>query len=421
MQATIATISDVEQEANFTVLQDELQPHFELAYEEFRPKVDIKGFRKGRVPLSIIKQMYGQAIEHDALEKVAGTLFRQEMQERKVTPIGRPVIEDMNFKRGEQFTFKIKFEIRPVIEPHGYKGIKIDKIVHPVNDDEIEGEIQRLRRSNSTTEPADRVLDEFYAVTATVQEVDDTGSPLIGRKNDNVRFYLFDPEVLPEVRAALNSAEIGGVYTATVEQKHEDHSQTSNLSLTVSKIEKVILPAMDDELGKKVTGGKTNTLGELRENIRKDVVRYWLDLSNRRLDDDLANEVVRNNEFHVPPSLVESFLEAMLEDVRNRSRDRQLPKGFDETKFRDENRTYALWQSKWMLLKERIADVEAISLEPEDIEQAVERDGANLPISKERLLAHYRTSESARERLQGEKVMAFIRSHATISEKSDFS
>jgi hypothetical protein len=72
-----------------------------------------------------------------------------------------------------------------------------------------------------------------------------------------------------------------------------------------------------------------------------------------------------------------------------------------------------------MLLKDKIAEVESISLTDEDIERAVERDSATLPISKDRLLTHYKTSESSRERLQGEKVMEFLRSHATIVEKSD--
>ena len=135
MQVTINTLSDVEREADFAVPQDELQPHFELAYEEYRPKVDIKGFRKGRVPLAMVKQMYGQAIEYEALEKIAGTLYRQAMQERNVVPIGRPVIEDMDFKRGEQFTFKIKFEVKPEITLKGYKDLALTKIVHPVTDD----------------------------------------------------------------------------------------------------------------------------------------------------------------------------------------------------------------------------------------------------------------------------------------------
>jgi FKBP-type peptidyl-prolyl cis-trans isomerase (trigger factor) len=129
---------------------------------------------------------------------------------------------------------------------------------------------------------------------------------------------------------------VGGTYSATLEQKHEDHSHTTRLSLAVSKVEKVTLPSLDDDFARKVTGGKTLTADELQQNIRKEIERYWNDLSARRLDDDLSAEVVRNNEITVPPSLTESFLDAMIEDVRNRSRERQLPRDFDDKAFREE-------------------------------------------------------------------------------------
>jgi trigger factor len=421
LQVTINTISDVEQEADIEVTQDELQPHFERAYEEYRPKAEIKGFRKGRVPMPMIKKIYGLAIEHEALDDIAGTVFQKVMQERHIDPMGRPSIVDMDFKRGDRFAFKVKYEVRPQVQLRKYKGLELSKYVHPVHDQDVTEEIERLRRVNSTSEPAEKVLDDHYAVTADVQELDKTGTPLIGRKTPNVRFHLVDQDIAAEIRDALAAAEPGQTYRARVESQHGDHSHGSDLSLSVTKVEKVILPPFDDALAQKVTGGKVATAEELQKNIRRDLERYWEDLSTRRLNDDLASEVVKEHEFIVPATLVQGFLDAMVDDVKNRSRDKKLPQGFEEEKFRTENRANAIWQAKWMLLKDRIAEAEGLTVTSEDIERAAEHDIATLPIDKERLIAHYKSSESAQDRLLTEKVMAFLKSHSRITEKNEAS
>ncbi len=419
MQVTINTISDVEQEADIEISNDEIQPHFEHAYEEYRPKVEMKGFRKGRVPLPIIKKVYGPAIEYEALEEIAATFYRKAMDERKIEPVGRPSITDMDFKRGERFTFKIKYEVKPAIELKEYKGLPLVKYLHPVTDQEVDEEVQRLQRVNSSSEQAEKVTDEHFAVTADVQELDDTGSPLIGKKTPGVRFHLIDPEIASQIKDALKAAEVGGTYNARLESQHGDHAHTTPLSLTVTKIEKVSLPTFDDELAKRVTGGKVTSADELRANIRKELEHYWTGLSNRRLDDDLAGELVKQHEFTIPPSIVDSILDTMVEDVKNRARDKRLPHGFNEAKFREENRVYAVWQAKWTLLKDSVAKAESLSVTPEDIDRTAERDAESMRIAKDKLVTHYRTSESAQEHILTEKVMEFLRTHASVTEQAD--
>ncbi len=419
MQVTINAITEVEQEADIVVTHEELIPHFDHAYEEFRPKVELKGFRKGRVPMPMIKQLYGEAIEQDALDDIAGFFFRTAMKDRNVEPMGRPMLSEKTYSRGKDFSFKIKYEIRPHIDLHGYKGVQVTKYVHPFDEKEVLDEIERLRRVNSTSEPATAVTDENFAVTADVQEIDDAGTPLVGRKTENVRFHLIDPDVALEVKEALKSAEEGGTYQAMIVSQHEDHTHNTHLSLHVKKVERVTLPPFDDELAKKTTRGTVESAEKLRENIQHDLKTYWDDLSGRRLNDDLVAEIMKLHEFTVPASLIEAYLDAMIDDIRDRSRDKQLPRGFDEKKFRETNRADAIWHAKWMLIKERIVEAEKIELTDDDIEKAAERDSQSLRISKDRLLTHYKTSESSRDRLRGDKVMEFLKEHAKITEQDD--
>lgn len=416
MKVNINTVSGVQQEAEITASSEDLQPLFDRAYEKYRKKVEIKGFRKGKAPLEMVKKMYGDAIEHESLDDAADAFFKQAMQERDIHPIGQPTLVDMNFKRGEAFWFKIKYEVRPAITLHKYTGIEVEKPVHKVTDDEINSEVEYLRRANSTSAEVSSATDENHIVTADVQELDAAGTPLIGRKSAGVRFILSDTTLAPEIRNVLTNAEVGGTYRATFESKHEDHSHQVNVSITPTKIEKVTLPEFGDDLVKKITGGKMSTPDEFLTGLRTDLGKYWDEQAERKVRDAIADEIVKSHEFDVPESLVNSFVDAFLEDAKSRSRDKKLPANFNMQKFREESRPTALWQSKWMLLKETIMEKEAITVTDAEIDQFAADEAARTGIDKERILQYYKSSGAATEKLLSEKIMSFLRKGAKVRE-----
>jgi trigger factor len=418
VEVTINTLSEVQQEVDIEVSPEELAPHFQKAYEQFRPKAQLRGFRKGKVPMELIQKLYGEAIEQDALDSIAETLYRKAMEERDIQPVGRPALTDMDFQRGAHFRFKIKYDIRPEIKLKSYKGVSVEKLVHTFGDEEVDREIIQVRRVNSTRSPADRVTDSEHIVTAEIQELDDSGAPLIGKKRSEVKFDLSDASLAEEVKTALQQAEMGGVYRVTMSSSDADRPQQTHLALTVTAVEKVELPMLDDALVQKVTGGKISTVDEFKESIRGDLTRYWEEQSTTRLRDAIADEIVRRHEFAVPDSMVDAFLDSFLEDIKNRSRDKALPPDFDGEKFREENRAYAVWQAKWMLLKERIAEEENIVVTDDNVMQLAEEEAQRMGLPKDRLVQYYKSSGAVRDRLLSDRVISFLREHAKIKEKA---
>ncbi len=417
MQVSINNVSSVQQEADIQLSQDEIQPMFERAYEKYRPKVEIKGFRKGRVPMPMIKQLYGEAIEQDALDDIASDFYRKAMEEKNIHPVGQPAIVDIDFKRGEHFHFKIKYEVKPDITLGSYRGIKVEKPIHIVTEAEVESEIQKIRRANSSTADAETVTDTGHVVTADVQELDETGTPLIGKKTAGARFDLSDETLAREICDALAGAAQGETYRTKFESRHGEHSHSVHIAMTVTRIERVILPPFDEELVKKITGGKASSVDEFRKNLRGDIERYWEEESAARLNDNIAKSLVEAHPFPIPESIVAGLLDSYVEDVRTRSRDRKLAKGFDEQKFRDENRASATWQAQWLLLSGRIAEEEKITVSDAEIEAMAESEAVKIGLEKERLLEYYRKSSSAANRILSDKLMAFLRSNAKVTEK----
>jgi trigger factor len=106
-----------------------------------------------------------------------------------------------------------------------------------------------------------------------------------------------------------------------------------------------------------------------------------------------------------------------VEELRERSRDRSLPRGFDEKKYREERRTQAVWQAKWMMIKEAIADAEKIAVSDEDIEKLAAEEAARIGLEKEKLLPHYKKSDAVQDRILSDKIMAFLKENAKITDK----
>jgi trigger factor len=418
LEVTINTISDVQREAEIFLTAEELQPHFERAYKKVAPQIEVRGFRKGKVPLEMIKKLYGEAIEQDALDDIANDSFRSAMEEKHIEPLGQPAMVNMDFQRGQHFRFTIQYEVKPTFELKPYKGLAVEKPVHHVTDEEVQSEIERLRRAHATLLGVTLVRDnDNHIITADVQELADDGMPLIGKKTPDARFELADQALVQEIRDVLAQAEVGGQYRVRFSAQHGDHTHQHHIELKVKRIEKVELPEFNDEFVRNITGDSTATTATFLETLRKDLETYWARQSERMLEQAIINELVRMHEFTVPESLVNFYLDSFVEDIKSRSRDGRLPSGFDEKRFREENRPYAVFQAKWALIRERLIEAEGITATEEDVERLAASEAASLGLDKERLLRYYRTSNAATERVLSAKLMAFLKDHARVTEK----
>jgi trigger factor len=416
VEVTVQSLSDVSREIEITATLADLAPHFDKAYQEYRRKIEIRGFRKGKAPLDLVKKLYGDLIENDSLGHIATELYKHAVTEKELKPIGEPLLVDMDYKRGVSFRCKIQYDIRPQILVKEYKGISAEKVVHTLTDDEVEKEILRLRRINATMEEVDAVTDAEHIVTADLQEIDDTGIPIIGKKSENIRFYLADEQLEQPFKDALNEARKGGEYKVQSDHRHGEQSHAVNTQVTVKKVEKVTLPEFDDAFAARITKEKIRTTDALRADIRENLEAYWKQRSERHLINSLIAEIIRRHDFQVPESLIRSVLEGLLEEVKNEYPTKRLPDDFDVNKFNEENRAYAVYQAKWALLREELIKAENITISDKDLESLAEKESLKIKIPKDRLVNYYKSSEQIKDRLIGDKLLKLLVDSAIIKE-----
>ena len=417
MEVNINNLSEVLQEAEILVTNEELQPLFEQAYDKERKRIEVKGFRKGKAPLAMVKKLYGESIEHDTLNDAASDFYRKAMDERNIRPIGQPSMVNLDYKRGENFRFRIQYEVRPEISLKEYKGIAVEKPVHKVTESEIDQRILNLRRSSSPLVEVESATDQEHIVTGDIQELDQGGVPIIGRRSKGMRFYLADENLTDEIKKALGSARTGETYRVRFEPAAKEDRKALDIDIAVTKVEKRVLPEFDESFVSTMTKGTSASPEEFRANLRVDLEKYWSDWSQRKLADAITSRIVQDHDFPVPDSLVRTLLDSYVEDIRNGSKSRALPKDFDEEKFRQDSQPLAVLQAKWLLLKERIAEAENIAVAESDLDDLAATDAPRLGVDRDRLSQYYRQSASARDRLLSDKVMKLLADHAVITEK----
>ncbi len=419
MDISIVDHSDVEKEIHVTLTQDELKPHFDKAYKREQAKVEIKGFRKGKAPLEMVKRLYGEAIEYEALDDIANEVFREIITERKIFPIGEPSLTDIKFKPNEPLVFSVKYEVNPPIELKEYKGITVDKIIHHVTDDEFEDEILRIQKANSTLAEVQTATDDEHIVTVDIQDLDDNGTPLIGKKSSGTRIYLAEETIAPEIRYALQGVALNESRKVSFEMEHGDHKHMNNWELTATKIEQVTIPELNDEFVKKATRLKVSTVAEFRENVKTDLERYWIETTDQHLKDNIIGEIVRRHEFTVPNALIKSLTDARLDEMKKQNPSKELPEGFNEKEYREKYQPYATFQAKWYLIRDNIIEKEQLNVTDAELEKRAEEDAPKMSIEKDRLLAFYKNSDALKDRITNEKLMNFLIENSVITEKID--
>jgi trigger factor len=411
-------LSDYENEVDVKVDYDDIQPEIQEAYNEERKNLSHPGFRKGKVPLSIIKKLYGEAIEYKASEKIANKKFWDLVDEQKLKPISTPVLSDIKYASGEKLEFKVKFEVKPEITLKDYTGLEIDKPIFKVKDEDLDLEVKQLMKSQATFEEAEVVEDENFRIQVDLQKLDDNNEPVIDQRSEGIMIDLGDEKVNPQIRLSAQGKKNGEDFNFEFvdEHQHGDHThkETFRYTATITKIEKMIIPEPDEEFIKKVSKNKAASLDELKNYMKENYEKYYDQQSESAFVSSLLDKVVKNNDFTAPPGYVEMLTERMAEaEIENAKRqNRPSP---DKSILIQNLKARAEWNAKWQIILEKLSEVENIVVEDADIEKMAEAEAEKTGISVEKLVKFYKDSNRTETFLE-DKVIEFLKEKNTINE-----
>ncbi len=422
MEYKINDISVSEREVEVTLAYDEIKDGIETEVKKQTKKIQLPGFRKGKVPLNILKKMYGDALEHEASEKVANNQFWEIANEKHLHPIGQPSLTDIKFNPGEDLFFKVKYEVMPNIEVKDYTEQDIEVPKFEVKDEDVENEIQYIQKSNSTKEPADIIGDDKnYLVDVEIQRIDEENKPVEGVKPERLEIDLTSERIQPEIVENSKGKKVDENFTFSFsdertvkneEGKEEEVTDVYNYVATIKGIKKIVPAELNEELIKKVTKDKATNEEELRKEIKSDVQKYYDQRMDELLRDKLLTTVVKNNDFPPPNSLVLNVLEDLVKREEEQSK-KEGYRSFDKTEAATRLRKIAELEVKWFILKSEIQKKEKLEVGEDELKELAEKDAEKTGIAVDKLLNYYKSSNYG-ERLIDNKLFDFLKEKNNI-------
>lgn len=406
------------QEVEVTLSYSEILNDINEAYKKESKSISIDGFRKGKAPLSLIKKLYGDAIEFKASEDIAIKHFWKVVDEKQLKPISTPQLIDLNFVPNEKLNFKVSFEIKPKLELKDYKGIEVKKTIFKFTDEDVKKEIDYMLKPHYQVEEVEQVSDLKHKITVNLKRLDENGNLIIGQSTDNILIDLSDEKVNPQIKDNALNKKVNETFDFHFVDEHyhgeELHREEYKYQALITKIEKLNPPELTEELIKKISNNNASTYDELFAFVKKNIEDYYAKQTDDIFINSLLSTVVKNNDFDPPKSYVEDLLKRMVEsEIENAKRyNQQQP---DEDQLTEYLRPRAEWTAKWMIILENISEIENIKVEEKELEELAQKESEQTGISVNKLLKYYKDTYRSDVLLE-DKVINFLKENAIIKE-----
>lgn len=417
MEKNITQLEGCYQEIEITLTNDELQPYYEDAYKKARPHIALQGFRKGKVPMNMIKKIYGTSIEYEAQNDIISDMFAKLVNEDKIRIIGQPELHDIKKNDDKSLTFKVKYEIIPEIELNDYKNLVLDEPVHIVTDEEIQAQLDYIAVQHSTFEIAEKIENENYVVGLATYPVDfETHEPIGEIDEDEEHIYLADKtKVDPKLREQCIGRSGGDSFIYIIDNQEIKKA----FHVTVNEIQKVIPAEFTEEFIKEFSDGKFSTLNELKEDIGFSIQEEWDARARQEMESQVIEQLVASHPDIIPPNAaVDIATEDLLENIKNRYNKGNKVKddpALDE-QMKATLRPLAERNVTWELIRNQIVKNEGIQIEDYDIDPIIEKEAERINSDKDALKAKVMENEQFLASILAKKAMDLILEFAETNE-----
>jgi trigger factor len=422
VEFNVVDVSSSEKEIEVKLTYDEIKDDLDKQVKKESKKIQIPGFRKGKVPPNMLRKFYGDALEYEASEKVSNEWFWKIAEEQKLQPIGRPSMTDLQFEPGQDLTFKVKYEVIPDLELKDYKNLSFEVPEFIVKDDEVEGEIQYILESNHTTEIVDIVGDDDkFIIDVQATRLDKDGNLFPGSAPEKFHLHLNDQRVQQEIKDKARGKKVGDSFdfsftNETGNQNEQDgqenFSEEFSYRFNILEIKKIIYPELNEELIRKVTKDKFSDVTEFRENIKKDIQNYYNERAEEIVRGKLISEIVKNNDFIPPSSLVANVLDEYVKSEEEKAKKNKL-KPVDKDEVRNRLHKSAENEVKWYLIRNQIIKKEKLEVTEDELRELAQKDSEKTGLPVEKLINYYKSSNQS-ERSLDKKLFDYLKQNNKI-------
>lgn len=364
------------------VSAEELEGAIQKSYLKQRGKVNIPGFRKGKVPRQVMEKMFGvEVFYEDAANTLIPDAYAKAYDEADIDIVSQPSIEVTQIEKGKPFIFTAEVAVRPEVKLGEYKGVEVDKFSNRVTAKEIDAKLEEERNKNARTvnvegrpvQKDDEVILDFEGFV--------DGVAFDGGKGENYSLTIGSNTFIPGFEDQLIGVEAGKEVEVNVtfpEDYHEESlkGKPAVFKCTVHEIKAKELPELDDEFASEVS--EFDTLEELKADIKTKIKEQKNAEGKNAQQDQALDTIIAATEMDIPDAMVETEARQMVDSFGQRIQQQGLTMqqymqftGMDNEKMLEEMRPQALKRIQTRLVLEAIVAAENIVTSDERLDEEI--------------------------------------------------
>lgn len=425
MKVTVEELSPSKRALHIELPLDRVTAQLEATFRDLSQKLQIPGFRKGKVPREIIQRRFQADVKEEVLRELIPDSYREALAQAALEPVSQPQVDEVHFQEGEPLRYRAVVEVKPSVEVRDYRGITLSRDKIAVTDQEVDKTLEYLREEAAEYVP----MEGWPAVRDDLVILDHEGAihgkPFKGSSGKNLALILGHERYLPGFSEQILGMQKGDgkrfVLTFPEDFPGRDLAgRVAEFRVTVKEVKKRRLPELNDEFAK--SAGDVDSVSALRDKLRQELLARKSREQESGLKRSLLEKLAASHELEVPEAMVEAEASSILQDMLMTLRATggrieglaQDPEAL-QTKAREAGRRRA----KESLLLEAVAKQEGLTVSPAEIEAEIEtlaRAYRQEPAAARQILEDPVRKAGLTARLLQRKALDVLFQQATITE-----
>lgn len=319
MQVSVESTGGLQRRMKVELPEEQISQAVESRLQKMARTVSIKGFRKGKVPVKVVKQHYGSSVRQEVVgELIQSTCFEAITQE-KLKPAGMPSIEDAGDSDGEVFAYTASFEVYPEFEVKGLDGVTIEKPTAEISDADVDDMLETIRKQHIEWTTVERETKQDDRVTVDFKGTID-GEEFQGGTGTDMQLEIGQGKMIAGFEDGIVGKKTGDSFTLDLTFPEEYHAKdlagkAVQFEITLKKIEAPVLPEANDAFAKKL--GIDGGMEKMRQEILDNMTREMTAAISNKTKEAVMNALLEANPIDVPQALIDDESKNMLEQMAN--------------------------------------------------------------------------------------------------------
>lgn len=321
MQVSVETTQGLERRLTITVSADSVDTAVKARLQQLAKTQRINGFRPGKVPVSVIKKRFGQAVRQEVAGDVMQRNFYEAIMKEKITPAGMPTFDMTKDVDGQDLEFVATFEVYPEVKVAGLDKIKVDKPVVEITDKDLDTMMKTLQTQHASWKEVKRKAKKDDKVTVNFVGTID-GEEFDGGKAEDFPLELGKGRMIPGFEKPLVGAKTGDEVVSEVTFPDDYHAEAlkgknASFAITVTKVEGLDLPKVDEEFSK-LFGVEEGGVEALKAEVKKNMQRELDQTLKATVKENVIAGLLENNKLDLPRALVDQEIDALRQQAKQR-------------------------------------------------------------------------------------------------------